>query len=35
MTDSSTPSGVQEAFRQALEQGRFLIQFCDDCHRHI
>lgn len=35
MTESTAPQGVQETFRQALEAGRFLIQFCDGCRRHV
>ncbi len=35
MNDISAPMGVQEAFDQALKQGRFLVQQCDGCHRHV
>ena len=33
MTDS--PTGVQARHQQALDQGRFLIQRCGACGRHV
>lgn len=32
---ASPPVGVQEYFQQQLDQGRFLIQRCQSCHRHV
>lgn len=32
---SAAPSGVQAQHQQALDEGRFLIQHCSACTRHV
>lgn len=34
-TPSTSITGVQQAHQAALDAGRFLIQHCRDCNRHI
>ncbi len=34
-TPSTSITGVQQAHQAELDAGRFLIQHCRDCHRHI
>lgn len=33
--EATPPRGIQAIHQAELDQGRFLIQRCDDCHRHI
>ena len=33
--DASPPRGIQAIHQAELDQGRFLIQRCDDCNRHV
>lgn len=35
MSDSSRTGGIQAAHQAQLDQGRFLIQHCNQCLRHI
>ena len=35
MPNSSTPPGLQARHQQALDDGRFLIQHCAACRRHV
>ncbi|AOW13888.1 DNA-binding protein [Hydrogenophaga crassostreae] len=35
MTETSTPTGAQAHHQSVLDQGRFLIQHCPDCQKHV
>lgn len=35
MSDTQASTGVQARHQAELDQGRFLIQHCGDCHKHV